>query len=112
MRFISLFLCLAVMLLLVACSGANVLPKNTSTALTFGESWNLHCADYGFDNNSAVTPETTLGDMYNGTNFTADITMMDYLLHVDLGCVYEMTNLTPELTYIWYDDTGDDWEKI
>jgi hypothetical protein len=80
--------------------------------MTFGESWNLHCGDYGFDNNSGVSSDTTLGDMYNGSSFNADITMMDYLLHVDLGCVYTITNLAPEVLYIWYDDSGDDWDKI
>jgi hypothetical protein len=111
MRFISLFSCIAVVLMLVACSGANVLPKSASDTMTFGESWNLHCGDYGFDDNSTVTPDTTLGDMYNGANFTADIMMMDYLLHVDLGCVYTMSNLTPETLYIWYDGSGDDWDN-
>lgn len=112
MRYISLFVCLAVVLLLVACSGADVLSKSVSDTMTFEESWNLHCADYSFDDNSAVTSATTLGDMYNGSSFNADITMMDYLLHVDLGCVYEMSNLAPELLYIWYDESGDDWDKI
>lgn len=94
--------------LLVSCSGGafnnGEISRNTSQT-AFGTSWNNHCAAYNFDpKDGNVTTATTLGEMYNGTNFAMDISALDFFISMDLGYQTGLKNGGPQALYIWYDD--------
>src|SRR5512140_1423282 len=75
--------------LLASCSGGAInnsdISRNTSQT-AFGTSWNNHCAACNFDpKDGNTTQSTTLGEMYNGTSFQTDISMLDFFISMDLG---------------------------
>lgn len=97
----------------VGCAGSNISATNlqadkSASDVTFGSSWNAHCGSCNFDTNAGVTLETTLGDMYNGSDFGSDIGMMDFLISRDLGGPSGLHGADYNALYIWYDDDADD----
>jgi hypothetical protein len=95
------------------CAGSNISATNlqadkAASEVTFGSSWNSHCGSCNFATNAGVTLETTLGDMYNGSNFNFDIDLMDILISRDLGSPSGLHGAEIGALYIWYDDDADD----
>ena len=80
----------------------------TAADVTFGGAWNNNCGICNFDDNSAATYQTTLGDMYNGTSFSDDLFVLDALISTELGEPSGLAGADFNALYIWYDDDADD----
>jgi len=96
-----------VVFLFVSCSGASsnrITSNGLDGGTSFGSSWNTHCGTYNFDSNVDVTPFTTLGDMYNGSDFTTDIESMDDKISADLGESSGLEGASGSALYIWFDE--------
>ena len=96
----------------LSCSSAGVTldnPRHTSQS-AFGTSWNAHCAACNFTDNMAVNMNTTLGSMYQGSDFINDIRAMDLLISADLNEPSGLAGASQEALYIYYDNSGDDIE--
>jgi hypothetical protein len=106
----------ALLCLLISCagSGANLQASpDASKAVSqsaFGSSWNAHCTSCNFVDNYEVNQGTTLGDMHSGSDFGADIALMDALISWGLGEPSGLAGAGPECLYIWYDSEGDDFD--
>ena len=106
----------ALICLLMSCGGSGTSVQaspDSGKAVSqsaFGASWNTHCTGCNFTDNSAINQGTTLGDMYSGSYFSADIAVMDFLISRDLGEPSGLEGAGPECMYIWYDSDGDDFE--
>jgi hypothetical protein len=111
MRFIVCSVAVGLIALLVSCAGSTVTPLTDSgrlaSASAFGASWNTHAATCNFDTNAGVVSTTTLGDMYNGSDFSGDITLMNVLISTDLGEPSGLSGAEFGALYLWYDNTGD-----
>lgn len=111
MRFIVCSVAVALIALLVSCGGSTMTPLGDNgkvvSETAFGTSWNTHCATANFVSNAGVTSLTTLGSMYGGGDFAADINLMDVLISTDLGKPAGLTGAGFGALYVWYDGTGD-----
>jgi hypothetical protein len=102
----------ALIALFVSCSseaikGGSVSP--VTSVPSFGSLWNQNCADCNFLSNSSVTSTSTLGSLYKGTDFKADIAKMHELIYGQIPMPVNVIPLKfagPEAIYIWWDEDG------
>lgn len=89
-------------------SSSDLRADKTASEVTFGTAWNAHCGSCNFATNAGVTMETTLGDMYGGSNFNFDLDQMDRLISADLGEPSGLAGAEIGALYVWYDSDADD----
>ena len=100
-----LYICIFV---LASCSGFDNHQANKLTSgIDFSSSWNNHCSEYNFDQNTDVLNSTTLGDMYLGIDFVIDISLMDIAISQDIGFASGLHDASIYELYGWFDDIGD-----
>ena len=104
-RLVMLFV---VLFVLASCSGgvnsliADSTAKGVSDA-AFSAAWNNNCAPCNFDDNQAATLTTTLGDLYNGPDFSMDIERLDILISNELGEPSGLDGASESALYVWFD---------
>lgn len=113
MRTVFVFIAMLFVVFSFSCSSVTTTDFSASdvkqvSQSAFGISWNNHCTVNHFSTNWLVTANTTLGDMYSGSDFYFDIAEMDRLISRDLGEASGLAEATPLASYIFYDDEGDD----
>ena len=118
MRSVVLLLAVSLIALAVSCSGSGVNGAQLDSALRqasesgFGASWNMHCDSCNFYEHPTDPHSTaTLGQLYFGSNFRADISSLDFFISFDLGEPSGLQGATPDCMYIWYDSSGDPIEE-
>jgi len=108
-RLIMLFVALFA---LTSCGGGvNSLITDSSAKgvsdAAFSAAWNNNCGCCSFDDNYAATFFTTLGDMYNGSDFSMDIEHLDTLISSELGEPSGLDGATENALYVWFDGEGE-----
>jgi len=104
---------LACLIGFAGCAGSSFTNNGAGSArnasdVTFGTSWNSHCGSCNFTSNAGATMETTLGDMYTGSDFEFDINRLDSLITIDLGKSPGLAGADFNALYVWYDNDADD----
>ena len=110
---VIIFVLLVGMIAFAGCAGNSAFvngPDRSTSTITFGESWNNNCGYCNFSDNSAAGSFTTLGDLYNGSDFNVDIFVMDALISTDLGEPVGLAGASEDALYIWYDDDADEYD--
>jgi len=79
-----------------------------ASEVTFGSSWNSHCGSCNFMTNAGATLQTSLGDLYRGSDFEFDINRLDSLITFDLGEPSGLAGADISALYVWYDNDADD----
>ena len=70
--------------------------------------WNVRCSTYNFDSYSLSDSTSTLGDLYNGSNFNTDFAGLESAIASDVGSVTTpTTGAFPQLVNAqWYVSNG------